>query len=291
MDRRLLLELACLLDAQPFISPSGGFMSNTIIRGLFLVSAVMAMPVLMGAKGNGCGGGGNPAFDQSAAPNMAGDWSVAYDDALDVEITIGGATYAETLGAQGGVVTINHNGKPFTFNLDCSREAVVCPSEVWPSEVGFRQDNPKFPHRVWLQIPTQSCATTLVEPDPSSCGPNTSNPECAPVCDGEVVTSYKEAFGTIDNAGDSFTVALGVGLASNGVNCLLLGGSYAEGDLQTTGGADEDSWEAVATEGDVVTIYSGGCLWAGDPNMDGELEALAIGASVRFATGFSAKKQ
>jgi len=38
----------------------------------------------------------------------------------------------------------------------------------------------------------------------------------------------------------------------------------------------------------LVTVgYGGGCLWAGDPNMDGELEALVVGASVTFTTGFS----
>jgi hypothetical protein len=38
-----------------------------------------------------------------------------------------------------------------------------------------------------------------------------------------------------------------------------------------------------------ATIDSGGCLWAGDPNMDGQLEAFVVGASVRFSAGFSAQ--
>jgi len=37
--------------------------------------------------------------------------------------------------------------------------------------------------------------------------------------------------------------------------------------------------------------YAGGCLWAGDPDMDGELEAIVLGASVTFQTGFTGVRQ
>jgi hypothetical protein len=222
---------------------------------------------------------------------MAGSWDVTYDDRLDVEITIGGVVYEQQLGAQGGVIDIDHDGQPFRFDLDCSREAVVCPSEVWPAQVSFRQDNETYPHRVWLQLPDQECDGQLVEPDPSECGGDTNNPDCDDVCDGDIVPTTREAFGTIDEKGETWAVALGVGLASNGVNCVLLGGSYAEGNLQTDGTADDGDWEAVGTSGDVVTDYTGGCLWAGDPNMDSQTEALVLAARVRFATGFSATKQ
>jgi hypothetical protein len=39
--------------------------------------------------------------------------------------------------------------------------------------------------------------------------------------------------------------------------------------------------------GIVTVAYAGGCLWAGDPNLDGQLEALLIGASVKFTSGFT----
>lgn len=248
-------------------------------------------PLLMGAKSKGCAGEDNTVFSRTDAPSMEGSWDVTYDDRLDVEITIGGSTYFEEIGAQGGVIEIDHDGQPFTFNVDCSLEEVVCPSEVWPGQVSFRQDDEDYPHRVWLQLPDQECSGELVDPDPSECGADTSNPDCDEVCDGEVVATTREAFGTIDEPGESWAVGLGVGLASNGVNCVLLGGSYAEGGLQTTGSAEDGDWEAVATSGDVVTHYAGGCLWAGDVNADSETEALVLGAWVRFATGFSATKQ
>jgi len=263
---------------------------KTTSRALITATALLALPILMGAKGRGCGGDGS-AFSKSDAPDMSGNWAVSYDNRLDVEVTIGGATYTEQLGPQGGTITIDHDGDPFTFDLDCSREEVVCPSEVWPSQVSFRQDNQTYPHRVWLQLPDQECDGELVDPDPDSCGDGTANPDCDEVCDGEVKTVTRERFGTIDEPGEYFSVGLGVGIASNGINCLLVGGSYAEGDLVTTGSAEEEDWEALSSQGDVVTIYAGGCLWAGDPDDDGKLEALVLGATVRFATGYSAEKE
>ena len=250
---------------------------------------MMLMPCLMAAKGKGCGDGA--AFSSSEAPDMSGSWAVSYDDRLDIEITLGGAVYTEQLGPQGGTITIDHEGQPLTFNLDCSRPEVVCPSEVWPSTVSFRQDDPSYPHRVWMKVPSTECQGQQVEPDPSTCGPNTNNPDCEKVCDGESVTTSHEAFGVIDEPGDGFWLGLNAGVASNGINCLLLGGSYADGNLVNDGSATTEDWEAVSASGDVVTVYAGGCLWAGDPNMDGQLEALVLGASVRFATGFSAQKQ
>ncbi len=243
---------------------------------------------LPAAKGEGCNG---TAFSTSPAPDMTGQWDVEYDDRLDVEITIGGAVYEASLGATGGVVDINHEGQPFQFDLDCAREDVVCPSEVWPAAVGFRQDDPRYTHRVWMQVPKQVCDAELVDPEPTECGEGTANPDCEQVCSGEMVTEDVEAFGTIDEAGESFQVGLGAGVATNGVNCALIGGSYAQGELETTGGEETEDWTAISTTGDVVAIYTGACLWVADANMDGENEALALGATVRFATGFTAKKR
>src|SRR5688572_9782921 len=126
-------------------------MSYSIRRSLVVVT-VVAVPLLTGAKGKGCGDGENTIFSQSEAPSMEGSWDVTYDDRLDVEITIGGAVYTEELGPGGGTVTIDHDGQPFTFDLSCARDEVVCPSEVWPAEVGIRQNDATYPHRIWLQI-------------------------------------------------------------------------------------------------------------------------------------------
>lgn len=250
--------------------------------------SLAAMPLLMGADGEGCG---SPAFSMTPAPDMSGDWDVSYDDRLDVTIDIGGATYTSEMGAEGGVVTIDHEGQPLMFDLDCSREVVVCPSEVWPATVGFRQDDETYPHRVYLQLPTQECSGRLMRPLPRDCGEGTTNPECEMVCDGEVTVGTTERFGTIDEPGENWRALLGAGFATNGINCALLGLSVAEGNLTTTGSAEDGDWEATATAGDVTTVYGGGCLWAGDPDMDGELEALVLGASVTFETGFSAAKR
>ena len=251
-------------------------------------AALMAAvsPLLGGA--NGCG----PVFSNTPAPDMTGVWDVAYENDLDVVIRLGGSVYTATVGAQGGVVVIDHDGQPITFDLDCDRPEVICPSEVWPAYVTVRQDDPYYPHRIWVTIPQQHCSGLIVPADPSECGPGTLNEACEDVCEGAIVTTETETFGVIDEPGQSFDLLLGGGVATNGINCALLAWSAAHADLVTTGSADTDDWEAHAMlDGEVVAGYAGACLWAGDPDGDAQLEALVLGASVELRTAFSGEKR
>lgn len=250
---------------------------------LLLVLTAALFPLLTGAKGGGCGA----ANSRTPAPDVSGDWDIAYDDTLGIEVTVGGAVYTAELGAEGGAFTIDHDGQPFTFDLDCAAPEVVCPSEAWPETVSIEQRLARAPHQMFVDLPTQSCSGTTHDPDPAECGQGTLNPDCEPVCDGDVVTTSREVWGVIDEPGESFDLLLGGGVATNGVNCLLLGISVASADLVNQGASGTSEWRAVAMEnGEVTTAYSGGCLWAGDPNLDGQLEALVLGASVKFTTGF-----
>jgi hypothetical protein len=245
--------------------------------------------MLGGADGDGCGGA---AFSESPAPDMSGDWAVAYDDSFTVAIELGGAVYTEEIGTAGGTIAIEHEGQPLSFDLDCTRPEVVCPSEVWATEVAIRQDDAMYPHRIWLQVPEQTCDGALVDPDPAECGADTLNPDCEQVCDGEITTTTKEAFGTIDEPGESFTLLLGAGIATNGLNCVLVGGSVARGPLTTSGTAEDGDWVVEEVRGGTIdTTYAGGCLWAGDPDMDAELEALVLGAKVSISTGYAATRR
>ena len=238
----------------------------------------------MGAAGDGCA-----ANSRSPAPDVTGEWRVEYDDRIDVEITIGGAVYTTELGAQGGAFTITHEGVPLTFDLDCARADILCPSEAWPTQVSIEQRDVNREHQMIVTLPFHTCQGELVAA--TSCGEGTNNPECDPVCDGDVVVDRREAFGVIGEAGTSFRLYLGGGIATNGINCALLAWSVADANLQNVGAAEDGDWESVAmTAGGVEVGYAGGCLWAGDPNMDGELEALVLGASIKFTTGFTGDK-
>ncbi|HMG56096.1 MAG TPA: hypothetical protein VK601_21505, partial [Kofleriaceae bacterium] len=75
-----------------------------------------ALPLMMGAQGDGCAAGST-----SAAPDVRGTWAIDYDDTIGVEVKIGGAVYSRELGAGGGSFTITHQGHPYTFDLDCGR--------------------------------------------------------------------------------------------------------------------------------------------------------------------------
>lgn len=254
--------------------------SSMRLRVLALL--VVALPALGGAGGDGCAAGST-----SPAPDVTGTWAITYDDVLDVEIRIGGAVYQETLGIDGGSVTIEHEGQPLTFVLDCARPDVICPSEAWPTTVDVEQRNTAYEHQMIVTLPSQSCSGPLVDPEPGSCGEGTLNPDCEQVCDGEVVTTESERFGVIGETGDSFRLYLGAGIATNGINCAMLGVSLADADLVTTGEGTDD-WRAEAMSAGLVTVaFAGGCLWAGDPDGDAELEALVLAASVTFTTGFT----
>jgi hypothetical protein len=253
-----------------------------------LSAAVFAilLPGLMGARGDGCAAGST-----SPAPDVTGDWRITYDDQIGVEVTIGGAVYTAELGAAGGAFTITHEGTPLTFSLDCARPDVLCPSESWPGEVSIEQRDVQREHQMIVTLPFHECTGTTVTPSASECGAGTENPDCEDVCTGDIVVREREAFGVIGETGDSFRLYLGGGIATNGINCALLGWSVADAYLDNIGSADDGDWAAVAMDRGVVELgYAGGCLWAGDPDLDGDLEALLIGASIKFTTGFTGER-
>jgi len=238
--------------------------------------------MMMGAAGDGCAAGST-----SPAPDVAGTWGITYDDVIGVEATIGGATYSQQLGANGGAFTIaGSDGTPYTFDLDCSRPDVVCPSKAWPNQVVVDQDNVKYPHQMIVNLPQAQCQGSLVQPTAGSCGTGTSNPNCDLVCDGDVNVASAQAFGVIGESGDSFRLYLGGGIVTNGINCAMLGYSVADADLETTKGSGE--WDATAMQSGLVTIgYSGACLWAGN----GGAPAALAAAELKFTTGFTGTKE
>lgn len=257
--------------------------TRTIVASLTLC----ALPLLAGARGDGCA-----ASSRSPAPDVTGWWDVTYDDALSVEITVGGSVYTAETGAQGGAITITHQGRPLTFDLACARPEVVCPSEAWPRAIFAEQRDAGFEHRMYVTLPVQTCSGARRAPEPGTCGAGTANPECDDVCDGELITRDEERFGVIGERGRTFRLYLGAGVATNGINCALLGWSVADAELDTVGSAAGGDWEAVAMDAGLVTVgYSGGCLWAGDPDLDGEVEALILGATVKLTTGFTADRR
>lgn len=256
------------------------------ITKLSAVFFAILLPGLMGARGDGCAAGST-----SPAPDVTGDWRITYDDTIGVEVTIGGAVYTAELGAQGGSFTITHQGTPLTFALDCARPDVLCPSESWPGEVSIEQRNVQREHQMIVTLPFHECTGAVVAPSAAECGTGTENPDCEDVCTGDIVVREREAFGVIGEAGNTFRLYLGGGIATNGINCALLGWSVADAELDNIGTADDGDWTSVAMDRGIVELgYAGGCLWAGDPDMDGDLEALLLGASIKFTTGFTGER-
>jgi hypothetical protein len=69
-----------------------------------------------------------------------------------------------------------------------------------------------------VTLPMQTCEGQLRAADPDECGEGTNNPECEAVCDGEIRVDEQERFGVIGEAGESFRLYLGAGVATNGFN-------------------------------------------------------------------------
>lgn len=261
---------------------------NTARLPVFLTVALCgALPFVMGTKEGGCGGSFSST---SPAPDVGGRWSIAYANTMNVKITLGGSVYTQQLSPVGGALVITHQGKPYSFNVDCARPEVVCPSEVWPASVTIDQRDATYQHRMWVKIPVQKCSGQTVAPPANECGAGTPNPECKPVCSGTVSVSEAEAFGLINEAGNKFDLFLGGSFASNGVNCAMLGLSAAQAQILSTGkGVDWQATEFVA--GTVKTGFAGGCLWAGpvDP-LTNKPEALVVGATLEISTPFTGKR-
>ncbi len=258
-------------------------MLNLLSKKLRTVFVLGLLPLAMAAKGDGCA-----SNSKSDAPDVSGTWDMTYDDSLDVTIRIGGEVYDAQLGAAGGIIEITHDGQPLKFDLDCERPEVVCPSEAWPETVEIEQRNVQFEHRMIVTLPRQECTGELVEPAADECGEGTLNPECDNVCEGGISVAERETFGVIGETGETFRLFLGAGLATNGINCALLGISLADANLDNEGEPGSEEWRSVGMSAGLVTVgYGGACLWAGDPDMDGALEALVLGASVEFRTGFT----
>lgn len=241
------------------------------------------LPLCMAAEGDGCS-----PNSTTPAPDVSGEWNITYDDTIDVTIKIGGAVYESSIDAVGGVIDITHNGQPLSFDLDCARPEIVCPSEAWPSTITVEQRNVQFEHRMIVTLPEQTCDGTLVPPAPDDCGAGTLNEACEEVCEGSIGVVNRERFGVIGEDGSSFRLFLGAGVATNGINCALLALSIADADLINSGEPQGEDWYTEEMSAGLVTVgYGGACLWAGDVNMDQELEALVLSASIEFNTGFT----
>ena len=94
-----------------------------------LLSALVAVVAL--SSGAGCA----KTYAAAPRPDLSGVWDVAYDDYLDAELRIGERVQRIRLGRDGGRLVASDGSLPIELEIDCSREELVCPNEVWPSEL------------------------------------------------------------------------------------------------------------------------------------------------------------
>jgi hypothetical protein len=140
-----------------------------------------------------------------------------------------------------------------TINLDqlCSRPDVVCPFDVFPTQVRMTQPGSEL-HLLYVQYKPKGPLASL----------------------GNVTL-----LGNVDSDYD-FSIALGIGAAASG-SCGLLGVSYATGHIEGNGATPP---RGTSLGGEIVTGYAGGCVVAGSGG------AVAAGLTVELRIPFSATR-
>jgi hypothetical protein len=239
---------------------------------LGLCALIAGAPVLMGQRGGGCGGGGGGGDGGTAEiPDMSGQWTLTFNDDLSVEVDVAGTVYNPALGGGESTVTVTHDGQPITYNVDCSRELIVCPSELLPPVVTITQTRVN-PRQVSVEITEQECRGEVAEG----------------MCTGTVVERTTTRNGTITADGTGFTIILGGGVVVAG-SCALLAISVANGDLVTSGSGSTLRADSIAN-GELITAFAGGCLVAGMADLDPGIEAAAVGATIQLRSTYTATR-
>lgn len=266
---------------------------------------VLALAAVFGMAPGRCGMAAEGFFSDLPAPDVRGTWEVTYDDQVDVEIDLGGALYVGTITGASGSVGFTHDGTPLALDLDCDDPLVTCPSELFPAEVLLEQRRfQDAPHQVHMVVSDQECDGVMRLPDPNlgECGGETGVDCTDEICDGDVIEVDKVALGSISNPvppqpllGSTPYYAIGIalsgGIAIPTANCILVGGSFADADIEYDGTYDpeEPTMDAHTLASGVITvIYRGGCFWGA---ADAQVAGVALlGAEIRLTTGFTASK-
>jgi hypothetical protein len=268
---------------------------------------LLSVPFIM-APGR-CGTSAGGFFSDLPAPDMRGTWAVTYDDQVSVEIDLGGgAGHTGTVSANGGAFSFLVDGQQVELNVDCSLDWVVCPSEVWTEQVDF--DQPRFaekPHQVNMSIQEQSCSAprmpdeaagecSSIEEDNLPCDEEICDEENVETTSVDRLASISDPVPANPDAGSKPDYTIGIALAGGfavpAANCLLLGASYADADIEYDGSYDpeENTMEATGLVNGLVTIeLAGACFWGAYVGDD--LAGALLGARVKLQTGFTATKQ
>jgi hypothetical protein len=272
------------------------------INAALVMLPLSILCVLSMAPGQ-CGIAAQGFFSGDPAPDVQGEWAIEYENDLNVEINVGGQVYTGTIGGTAGSFSFDHDGETYTFELDCSQPAVVCPSEVFPDTVTLEQRRfEDQPHQVHMPARETNCIgqTRLPVEEDGECGGETDIPCEEEICEGTVTERERVALGSISapeaEIGDTpdyvMTVALGASFTAFTTPlgaCIGLAGSHAEADIIYDGTYDTETNNMIATQlanGEIIVSLGGACLIAA---ADGGVAGAALaGATVQIWTGFTA---
>jgi len=95
--------------------------------------ALVATALVALAGSSGC----TKSFAAAPRPDLSGVWDVVYDDYLDATLRVGERVQRIRLGRDGGHVVASDSKVTIELDIDCSRDELLCPNEVWPGELAL----------------------------------------------------------------------------------------------------------------------------------------------------------
>ena len=91
-----------------------------------------AVALVVGSLASGCDKARSSAPPQ---PDFSGTWDVAFEDAVQVELRVGDRTLHGRVDGERGTVEFASATGTLALDIDCSSADLVCPTEVFPSEL------------------------------------------------------------------------------------------------------------------------------------------------------------
>jgi len=72
---------------------------------------------------------------QTPRPDLAGNWYLAYEDVIDVEVQLRGQSRRARVARSGGKVSLHDASGSIELNIDCGRPEVLCPTEMLDTQL------------------------------------------------------------------------------------------------------------------------------------------------------------
>lgn len=89
------------------------------------------LAIVLALAGAGC----TRSYAAAPRPDLAGVWDIVYDDYVDAELRTADGVQRMRVAREGGRLVAKGPRGTIVLAIDCAREDLICPHEVWPAEL------------------------------------------------------------------------------------------------------------------------------------------------------------